>query len=70
MDETLTIPLTPELKATLEHVTNAEGISAENLVKLAIQEYLYIRQFRSLRAQMMQKAQHSYTDDDIFELVS
>jgi predicted transcriptional regulator len=70
MEDTLTITLTPELKATLDTLTHAEGISPENLVQAAIQDYLFIRQFRALRTQLMQKAQTLYTDDDIFELVS
>jgi predicted transcriptional regulator len=70
MEETLTIPLTPELKATFDTLTQTEGISPENLVQAAIQDYLFIRQFRALRSQLMQKAKTSYTDDDIFEMMS
>jgi predicted transcriptional regulator len=70
MKDTLTITLPPELKATLDTLTTAEGISPESLVQTAIQDYLFIRQFQALRVQLMQKAQTTYTDDDIFELVS
>lgn len=70
MEDTITITLTTELKATLDTVTHAEGISPESLVQSAIQDYLFIRQFRALRAQLMRKALTSYTDDDIFEMVS
>ncbi|MBU6230740.1 MAG: hypothetical protein KGQ93_13790 [Cyanobacteria bacterium REEB459] len=70
MEDTITITLTPELRATLDTVTHAEGVSPESLIQSAIQDYLFIRQFRALRAQLMQKAPTSYTDDDIFEMVS
>lgn len=70
MEDTITITFTTELKATLDTVTHAEGISPESLVQSAIQDYLFIRQFRALRAQLMRKALTSYTDDDIFEMVS
>ncbi|MCY7321058.1 MAG: ribbon-helix-helix domain-containing protein [Phormidesmis sp. CAN_BIN36] len=70
MEDTLTITLTPELKATLDNLTHTEGISPETLVQKAIEDYLFIRQFRALRSQLMQKTQTSYTDDDIFEMVS
>lgn len=70
MEDTITITLTPELKATLDTVTHAEGVSPESLIQSAIQDYLFIRQFRALRAQLIQKAPTSYTDDDIFEMVS
>jgi hypothetical protein len=70
MEDTLKITLTPELKATLVTLTENEGISPEILVQAAIQDYLFVRQFRTLRSQLMQKAQNSYTDNDIFEIVS
>lgn len=70
MEDTLTITLTPELREILDNLTHTEGISPENLVQAAIQDYLFIRQFRTLRSQLMQKAQIPYTDDDIFKMVS
>jgi hypothetical protein len=47
-----------------------KGVSPETLVREAIEDYLFIRQFRTLRSQLMEKAQTSYTDDDIFTIVS
>jgi predicted transcriptional regulator len=70
MEDTLTITLTPELKATLANLTDSEGISPEELVQAALQDYFFIRQFRALRSQLLQKAKAPYTDDDIFEMVS
>lgn len=70
MEDSLTITLTPELKAMLDTLTQAEGISPENLVQAAVQDYLFTRQFQALRSQLMQKAQALHTDDDIFKLVS
>lgn len=70
MEDTLTITLTPELKAILDNLTDAEGISPEKVVQAALQDYLFIRQFRALRSQLLKKAKTPYTDDDIFEVVS
>ncbi|MEX0270160.1 CopG family transcriptional regulator [Leptolyngbyaceae cyanobacterium UHCC 1019] len=70
MEDTLTITLTPELKAILDNLTHTEGISPETLVQNAIADYLFIRQFRALRSQLMQKTKADYTDEDIFEMVS
>lgn len=70
MENSLTITLTPELKAMLDNLTHTEGISPESLVQAAIEDYLFIRQFRALRSQLIQKAQTNYTDEDIFEMVS
>lgn len=70
MDDTLTITLSPDIQAILATMTQVEGLSPENVVQEAIRDYLFIYQFRSLRSQLLQKAQAEYTDDDIFELVS
>lgn len=70
MDDTLTITLPPDIQAMLATMTQGEGLSPENVVQEAIRDYLFIYQFRSLRSQLLQKAQAEYTDDDIFELVS
>jgi predicted transcriptional regulator len=70
MEDTLTITLTPELKTILENLTQTEGISPESLMQAAIEDYLFVRRFRALRFYLLQKAQTSYTDEDIFEMVS
>ena len=65
MEDTLTIPLISELRAAVDHLTETEG-----LVQRALQEFVFVHQFRSLRDQLLQTAQADYTDDDIFEMVS
>ncbi|QQE65102.1 hypothetical protein GFS31_17870 [Leptolyngbya sp. BL0902] len=70
MNDTLTITLPPDIQAMLVTMTQAEGLSPESVAQSAIRDYLFIHQFRSLRSQLLQKAQTEYTDDDIFELVS
>ena len=70
MKDTLTIPLTPELRAAVDRLTETEGLSPEGLVQRALQEFVFVHQFRLLRDQLLQKAQADYTDDDIFEMVS
>lgn len=70
MEDMLTIPLTPELRAAVDRLTETEGLSPEELVQRALQEFVFVHQFKSLREQLLQKAQADYTDDDIFEMVS
>ena len=70
MEDTLTIPLTPELRAAIDRLTQTEGLSPEGVLQRALQEFVFVHQFRSLREQLSQKAQADYTDDDIFEMVS
>jgi hypothetical protein len=70
MEDTLNVPLTPELRAAIDRLPEAKGLSPEGLVQRALQEFVFVHQFRSLREQLLQKAQADYTDDDIFEMVS
>ena len=70
MDEILTITVTPEIKATLDNITETEGTPLEKLVQDALEDYLFIRKFRALRSHMLQKAQTTYRDEEIFEQVS
>jgi predicted transcriptional regulator len=70
MEDTLNISLTPELRAAIDRLTEAEGLSPEGLVQRALQEFVFVHQFRSLREQLLQKAQADYTDDDIFEMMA
>ena len=70
MKNDFTITLDAELKAALEAAAIAEGQSAENLIYQAIKNYLFTRQFRTLWAYLIEKSQGSYTDEDIFEIVS
>lgn len=70
MEDTLTISLTPKLKAMLKDLTEAEGIPPQALVEAAIQDYLFIHKFRSLRSKILQKVEADYTDENIFSIVS
>jgi predicted transcriptional regulator len=70
MEDTLNISLTPELRAAIDRLTEAEGLSPEGLVQRALQEFVFVHQFKSLREQLLQKAQADYTDDDIFEMMA
>lgn len=57
MEDTLTVTLNPELKAKIDNLTQIEGISPKNLVREAVEYYLFIRQFRRLCSLLMQKTQ-------------
>ena len=70
MKETLTITLSSDLKLALEDLTQAEGLSTDSLISKAVEDFLFIHRFRNLRDRLIQKAEESYTDEDIFEMVS
>ncbi len=54
----------------MDRLTETEGLSPEGSVQRALQEFVFVHQFRTLRDQLLQTAQADYTGDDIFEMVS
>lgn len=70
MRETITISIPEDIKKQLDKITDQEGITRSSIIRESLQDYLFIRQFRSLRKRMMAKAPRAYTDQDIFDCVS
>jgi len=69
MSQTITINLTDEIKNALNDAANEDGLSENALVEKAVADYLFIRQFRSLRERLMSQGKN-LTDQDVFDLVS
>jgi hypothetical protein len=70
MKGTLTIDLPEEVESELQEATREEGLSLNDLVKKALADYLFVRKFRLLRMRMMAESQNTYTDQDVFDLIS
>jgi len=72
MRETVSISLPDEIKTELDQVVKEEGLSRSDLVRQAINDFLFIRRFRMLRGEMMVRAQEMgiYRDEDVFDRVS
>jgi metal-responsive CopG/Arc/MetJ family transcriptional regulator len=72
MRSTLTISLPEKVRVQLDRVSKAEGVSRSDIVRESIRDYLFVRQFRSLRKTMVPKASQRgiRTDQDVFERVS
>lgn len=72
MNQKIEINLSNKLNKELELVTVEEGLSKSELIKKAIEDYLYIRKFRSLRKKLTKKAKEKgfETDEDIFKALS
>ncbi|CAN5388029.1 hypothetical protein BH20ACI2_BH20ACI2_06520 [soil metagenome] len=70
MSAALTINLPVEVRATLDKAAREEGISENEYAAKALQDYLFLRRFRSLRERVSAASDKSYTDEEIFELVS
>lgn len=70
MNATLTIELPEEIKTTLDKAAREEGVSENAFAARALKDYLFLRRFRKLRERMMAESEKSYTDEEIFEIVS
>ncbi len=70
MSTTLTLELSDEVKSKLGKVANEEGLSEMALAGKALQSYLFVRRFRTLRARLKAESERKYTDQEIFNLVS
>ena len=70
--ESISISLPEEVKAELDRFSEREGVSRSDTVRAALQEYLFVRRLRALRAGMIPyaEAQGVFTDDDVFRVVS
>ena len=72
MRSTITVSVPEKVRSELDRVSKAEGVSRSDIVRESIRDYLFIRQFRSLRKTMVKKAsgRKVYTDQDVFDRVS
>jgi predicted transcriptional regulator len=67
---TITVP--DELESEMDAFARERGIAPTDLVRDAIEEYIYFRRMRDLRARMADEAQaHGrVTDEDVFDRIS
>ncbi len=72
MRETVTISLPSAIKRELDRIAAREGLSRSEVLRAPLEEYLFMRRFRTLRQRLMAAAQARgiYTDEDVFDRVS
>lgn len=70
MNATITVELPEDVKATLGKAAREEGVSEKIFAARALQDYLFLRRFRKLRDRMAVESDKSFTDDEIFDIVS
>lgn len=72
MSQSITVTLPADVKKALDDFASKELISPDELIRQAVEEHLFLRRFRSLRARMAAKAraQGVVTDQDVFDRVS
>jgi len=72
MRSTITISVPEEVREELDRVSKAEGVSRSDIVRESIRDFLFVRQFRTLRKSMVVKASRRkvHTDQDVFDRIS
>ena len=72
MRSTITVSIPQDMRKELDRVSDAEGMSRSDIVRESVRDYLFIRQFRTLRKAMAPRAARRgvYTDQDVFDHVS
>jgi metal-responsive CopG/Arc/MetJ family transcriptional regulator len=73
MRQTITISLPATVRRELDRMAKSDGLSRSDIVRESLRDYLFIRQFRSLRGKIIAAARAQgqiYTDQEIFDRVS
>jgi metal-responsive CopG/Arc/MetJ family transcriptional regulator len=72
MRETVTVSLPRRIRQELDRVARREGVSRSDVLRVALEEHLFVRRFRALRQKMAAAAQARgiFTDEDVFDRVS
>ena len=68
---TITLRVPDELDQELERLSHDQGVSKSDLAREALRRYLQVAEFRSLRSELVARAQviGVSTDDDVFRLL-
>ncbi|RMF69956.1 MAG: CopG family transcriptional regulator [Calditrichaeota bacterium] len=72
MKQHVTVSLPEKITSELTKIAKREGLSKSQIVRNALEEYIFIKRFRELRNKMMAKAQAQgvFTEEDVFEKMS
>mgnify|MGYP003462974353 CR=1 FL=1 len=70
MDDLVPIMIPEGLHEELGNAAREEGVSRDTFAAEALEKYLFIKKFRALREQLISESARSYTDEEVFELVS
>jgi metal-responsive CopG/Arc/MetJ family transcriptional regulator len=72
MRDTITVSLPARIRSEVDAFAEQHGLGRSEVVRDALQEYLFFRRSHELRARMVAEAQAQglFTDEDIFERIS
>ena len=72
--EIVEVTVSSSLSAELEAFSRISRLTKEEIVRKALEDYLFIRHFRSLRARIVehveQERPQGYTDEEVFGMIS
>ena len=66
----ITVDLPAKVESELVEVTQEDGLTPNEIIARALNDYLFVRKFRRVREKMQAQAERVYTDEEIFEMVS
>ena len=66
----ITLDLPANVETELAEITQQDGLTPNEVIAKALEDYLFVRKFRRLREKLQSQAECTYTDDEIFEMVS
>ncbi len=71
MVQSITVTLSSDVKKAVDELSKKEGVPPDDVVRQAIKQHVFLRQFRSLRERMAAKArsQGVVTDQDVFDRI-
>ncbi|GAB4495071.1 MAG: hypothetical protein OHK0052_01670 [Anaerolineales bacterium] len=72
MDNVVTLIIAQETQQALETISAQDGVSSDQIIAQALEEYLFFWRLRTLRERMILKAQAQgiLNEEDVFERVS
>ena len=73
MSKTIAVTISDDVKEQIDAVSSADGVPQDEVIRRAVEEYLFTRRFRELRGKMMSDLESRgirLTDEDVFEAVS
>jgi metal-responsive CopG/Arc/MetJ family transcriptional regulator len=71
MRDTVTVSLPPGVRRELDRIAAQEGVSRSDVLRAALEDFVFMRRFRALRQRMTTVAQTRgiFTDEDVLDRV-
>lgn len=72
MRSRITVIIPEELRREIIEVSKLEGVSRSDVVRAALRDHLFLREFRAIGKKMVAEASRKgiFTDQDVFDRVS